>query len=227
MAHHRKSRRYTPSTPYVFEALPGTYIPKFIKDVARIVNNSPGHITAFIPDLNGFSLTLKYGDDPDEAYEEWVRKTEERADEYNSRPEVIAEREAWNRQLDADRQKAREIAAQLPEVLALSDINALLHWVRDLAHYGQWKDTNINWAGLNGTLSDSGYQRNAYTVGYPLPNGKILEDKDKGLVQADPAKCALYIVGQVMTCFDMGMPPHPFLERLCDEYFERQEAVLA
>lgn len=172
-------------------------------------------------DFNGIPVKVSPFQDRWDVEQQWQSESKRRHEEYLNSDEYKAyllERQA---ELKETQSKLDALLTELPSLV--KDESLLMAWCGNFADIAD--DVGLVWSKSStyDILSQAGWVEDAECI------PKYASDEEKKIRKAALATFkpvfARWVVGQVMNCLGMGMPPHPITRKFVDEYFAPTETL--
>lgn len=155
--------------------------------------------------FNGIDLVATPSTGPDVLAEEWERISDERAEAYRNSPEGRAEAARRAEEIAFKKSHVKALVDGLPEVLRGGGMAVLMGWLEEFTCVADDVGIGLDHAELQNMFIAAGYVT-GYGVGNP-PEWFNTSDR-----------LGRYIVGQVMSCLQSKMPPHPMTVSFISEW---------
>lgn len=148
------------------------------------------------------TLTRFYNDEFDRRAEEY-RNSDEYSERLAKRKVEVAEKQV----------KVDALILELPNIIL--DEAKMMDWAYSLADVADDIEVKLDYAALSQVLQAGGWVANAKTS---TGMSELEEAALKEELQHNKTSMAQYIMGQVIACLDMGMPPHPITCKFVGDY---------
>lgn len=153
-----------------------------------------------------------------EAEKNWNRESERKHQEYLNSDEHKARLEERTKKIAIKQTAINILLAELPSLI--NDEAKIMNWVSCFAKVADDVGVEFDKKELSKTLQNAGWVNNAYAASIDASD----EEKEelKAQLNADKSMLAQYIMGQVISCLEINMPPHPVTSHFVSEYFGTQ-----
>ena len=179
----------------------GTHIRRACAESVKLANecNEPVPIK-----FNDIDLIANPGDDPSALEVEWNRKSAERHQEYIKSDAYKDYQEKRRREASANQFIVDTLISGLPNVDTEA---AWMRWASDLAGAADDCAVKLDHRGVADVLTGRGWIMNQHV-------GRKPEE-----IESNKTIMSQYIMGQVIECLRMGMPPRPITQTFVEKYF--------
>lgn len=203
----RKAFESAKNTLENFECRAGGLISRHIHEMVVIANATGLTITS---KLNDVLLPVKPGTSPDAAVQEWERMLEENRKTYLASDEYKEYQRRRLRELEEKNNRFFKQVAYDLDALDHSNPREVVRWLSEFTEYAD--DIGFLDSGDNRTIMrmlPEHFARFGYEPG--VNTGKDFDGNS-----AD--NTARYLIGQALDCIKRGMPPHPVMISMSQDY---------
>lgn len=174
-------------------------------------------------EFNGITVTANPASSSDDLESEWTALSDQRRRDYEASPEYKAAQMKRSREVAARQVKVDLLIERLP--LVARDENRLIRWVGEFAKIADDVGVILPIGTIATALTDAGYKANDNVIGKDWSDDRA--ESLRRSLSTDAHEMAKYIVGQVLECLRIGMPPHPVTEKFVGEYIKLVRASTA
>ena len=190
----------TVSATIKYEPLAGTWIEAACQEATEISKRTSA---SFNFEFNGVLVQVVPGVAAKELVDRWTKDLDAIIAARKASPEYAAQEAERQREIQATQAAVNSQLANLPD---WKDLDSIIKWLEVFAKYADDSGVNFDKSALCSWFEKAGFKKNQH-VGEPPAFFKTKQALGE------------WIVGQVMSCLDMEMPPHPITIKFAQDYF--------
>ena len=194
---------YMTEKAMTFEPLLGTEIEKACRQAVEMARQNDCKVEFQFNDVDLVAYATDTGAD---VAARWYAERESRKRKYLSSPEYAEQK----RQREAEvARKQRQVDRLLTVVECNMTQDAWMQWVAELTDVADDVGVKVDWKKLGQDLRKHGWIRDDHVTDDPEIKKRLAVNK---------TMMAEYIIGQVISFMDSGMPPHPVAISFVEKY---------
>lgn len=167
-------------------------------------------------EFNRIMLVVTAEDQPDDVVARFEAECDRQAKAYRESPEGRAAAEKRAREIVEKQAQHDELIRRLSQ-LAPGDHAAALRWAVEFEAASGDIGVHIDRQSVIEGMERLGYKANDLTFSGSASDAE--KARIRNMLETDPVASARYIMGQVIACANMGMPPHPVINSFVEKHF--------